>query len=121
VAVSHRRESLDRGAACAVVHCDRRSVVDITGFPRNVEHRRAGLSGVRTAPVAPGNGRLGIHCVRSSKSAEYDRAKKEEDGTDRNDVELQGNVHEGGSMAIYDEQSLAEKRRPARGNDIAMQ
>jgi hypothetical protein len=62
-----------------------------------------------------------FHCFRSSKSAEDDRAEKDEDGTDRNDVELQGNVHEGGSMAINDQQSLAEKRRPARGNHIALQ
>jgi hypothetical protein len=88
---------------------------------RNVEHRRAGLSGVRTAPIAPGDGRLRFHCVRSSKSAENDRAKEDEDGTDRNDVELQGNVHEGGSMAIIDEQSLSEKPRSARGKHIATQ
>jgi hypothetical protein len=62
-----------------------------------------------------------FHCFRSSKSAEDDRAEKDEDGTDRNDVELQGNVHEGGSMAIIDEQSLSEKPRSARGKHIAMQ
>jgi hypothetical protein len=87
----------------------------------NVEHRRAGLPGVRTAPIAPGDGRLRFHCVRSSKSAENDRAEEDEDGTDRNDVELQGNVHEAGSMAIIDEQSLSEKPRSARGKHIAMQ
>jgi hypothetical protein len=62
-----------------------------------------------------------FHCFRSSKSAEDDRAEKDEDGTDRNDVELQGNVHEGGSMAINDEQSLAEKRRRARDKHVATQ
>jgi hypothetical protein len=51
----------------------------------------------------------GFHCVRSSKSADDDRAEENEDGTDRDDVELQGNVHEGGSMAINDDQSLTEK------------
>jgi hypothetical protein len=62
-----------------------------------------------------------IHCVRSSKSAEDDCTDKDEDGAERDDVELQGNVHEGGSMAIHDERSLAEKRGSARGKHIAMQ
>jgi hypothetical protein len=72
-------------------------------------------------PSHPATAGCKFHCVRSSKSAEDDRAEKDEDGADRNDVDLQGNVHEGGSMAIYDEEILAEKRRPARGNHIAMQ
>jgi hypothetical protein len=72
-------------------------------------------------PSHPATAGYEFHCVRSSKSAENDRAEKDEDGTDRNDVDLQGNVHEGGSMAINDEQSLAEKRKPARDKHIAMQ
>jgi hypothetical protein len=59
--------------------------------------------------------------ARLSKRAEEDRADKHEDREDHNDVELQGNVHEGGSMAIYDEWSLPEKRRSARDNDVALQ
>jgi hypothetical protein len=62
-----------------------------------------------------------FHCVRSSKSAEDDRTDENEHGTDHDDVELQGNVHEGGSMAINDAQSLSEKQRPARGNHVATQ
>jgi hypothetical protein len=48
--------------------------------------------------------------LRLSERADQDCAEKQEDRANHNDVELQGNVHEVGSMAIYDETSLPEKR-----------
>ena len=53
---------------------------------------------------------------RLSERADQDCADEEEHRANHNDVELQGNVHEGGSMAIYGEAILPEKRRSARGN-----
>jgi hypothetical protein len=72
-------------------------------------------------PSHPATAGCKFHCVRSSKSAEDDRADENEHGADHDNVELQGNVHEGGSMAIYDEETLAEKRKSARDNRVAMQ
>jgi hypothetical protein len=85
----------------------------------NTGERGSPVSELR--PSHPATEGCKFHCVRSSKSAEDDRADENEHGTDRDDVDLQGNVHEGGSMAINDEQSLAEKRRSARGNHVATQ
>ena len=47
--------------------------------------------------------------LRFSERADQNCADEQEGGANRHDVELQSNVHEGGSMAIYDDSTLPEK------------
>jgi hypothetical protein len=90
--------------------------------PKTPNTGELGLSGVRNH-ARRGLRRLAIFPLdaRLSERAEEDRADEHEDRENHDDVELQGNVHEGGSMAIYDEDSLPEKRRSARDNHGALQ